>query len=249
MAMTLRRRALTEVALVGLVLLTFTRLHAVVGTDEAVATRNADALQSMEAWLHLDIELRANRWLVGHPALVTPSVILYRGYYVVLLGVLVWVFLRHQEVYRQVRSTLVVMAALALLVYWALPVSPPRFAQAGISDVIAQHDLFGAHAVHEAGSFSAMPSLHVGWSALAAYAAWRSPSPAHGRAALLVWLFPIAMTLVVLGTGNHYVLDVVGSAVLLLGSIAAARLWGHLARAPGRRGRGRGPADLPGCPT
>ena len=249
MAMTLPRRALTEVALVGLVLLTFTRLHAEVGTDEAVATRNAHALQSAETWLHLDIELQANRWLVGHPALITPSVILYRGYYVVLLGVLVWVFLRQQEVYRQVRRAVVAMAALALLVYWALPVSPPRFAQAGISDVIAEHDPFGGHAVHEEGSFSAMPSLHVGWSALAAYAVWSSLRPAHSRAALLAWAFPIAMTLDVLATGNHYVLDVVGSAVLLLGSIAAARLCGQLVRRQGRRGRGRGPADLPGCPT
>ena len=37
------------------------------------------------------------------------------------------------------------------------------------------------------------------------------------------------MTAVVLITGNHYVLDVAGSAVLLLVSIAVASAWGHLA--------------------
>ncbi len=37
------------------------------------------------------------------------------------------------------------------------------------------------------------------------------------------------MVVVVLATGNHYVLDMVGSAVLLAASIAVMSGWGHLA--------------------
>jgi hypothetical protein len=45
---------------------------------------------------------------------------------------------------------------------------------------------------------------------------------------LLAWVFPAVMVAVVLATGAHYLLDVVGSAVLLAASITVARLWGHL---------------------
>ena len=222
------RAALAEAILLVLVLLAFTRLHAAVGTDAAVATDNARALQSVERRLHLDIELATNRWLAGHEALITPAMLLYRLYYAVLLGVLLWVFLRHPDVYRHVRRTFVAMTGLALLVYWALPMSPPRFAVAGIVDIVAEHDLLGSHASHEAHNFSAMPSVHVGWSAWAAYAAWCALRRAHPRGALLVWVFPIVMVADVFATGNHYVLDVVGSAVLLVASIAVARGCGRL---------------------
>jgi hypothetical protein len=217
------RAALTEVILLVLVLLVFSRAHAAVGTDVALATDNARALQSVEHRLHLDVELATNQWLVGHQVLITPAVLVYRLYYAVLLGVLVGVFLRHGDVYRHVRRTFVAMTGLALLVYWALPMSPPRFALPGVVDVIAEHDLLGGHAFREANSYSAMPSLHVGWSAWAAYAVWYALRRDHPRGALLAWMWPMVMVAVVLVTGNHFVLDVVGSAVLLVASVAIAR--------------------------
>jgi membrane-associated phospholipid phosphatase len=157
-------------------------------------------------------------------------VVLYRTYYAVLLGVLLWVFLRHLDVYRHVRRTFVAMAGLALLVYWLVPVSPPRFAEAGIVDIVAEHDLVGGHTFREANNLSAMPSLHVGWSALAAYAVWRALRAGRPQGALLAWALPMVMVADVLATGNHYVLDVFGGAVLLLASIPIATVWGRLAR-------------------
>ncbi len=233
------RAALVEVTLVTVVLLLFIRLHAAAGTDVGAATANALSLQAAEQGLRVDIELTTNRWLTGHAVLVTPAVLIYRLYYVVLLGVLLWAFLRHRAVYRHVRRTLVVMCGLALLVFWALPVSPPRFALPGIVDVIADHDIVGSQPSRDLSSgvnhFSAMPSLHVGWSAWCAYAVWLGLRTSHPRAAALAWLFPILMAIDVLATGNHYVLDLAGSAVLLIVAIAVATGW---ARFVGRR-----PAD------
>ncbi len=225
---------LAEAVLLACVLWAFTRLHAAAGTDVAQATSNARHLQSMERWLHLDIELAANRWLAGHEALISPAVLVYRLYYAVLLGVLLWVFVRHADIYRHVRRVFVGMTGLALLVFWALPMSPPRFALAGITDIVAGHELFGSHPLPAANNFSAMPSLHVGWSAWAAYAVWSAMRQTHPRGALLAWVFPVVMVAVVFGTGNHYVLDVLGSAVLLVASIAVAYVWSRLADRPGR---------------
>jgi hypothetical protein len=79
-----------------------------------------------------------------------------------------------------------------------------------------------------------MPSLHVGWSPWCAYAVWSALRVTHPRVAVLPWAFPVLMAADVLATGNHYVLDVVGSVVLLLVSILVTSAWSRLA---GRRCR------------
>ncbi|MFF4779639.1 phosphatase PAP2 family protein [Microtetraspora fusca] len=228
-----RPGVLVEVIVLLLGFLFFAHFHALAGKDVASATANALALQSVERALHVDIEQMANEWLTGHPALIQPAVYYYRLYYVVLVGVLIWVFVWHADVYIKVRRTLLAMIVLVLPVFWALPMSPPRFALPGVVDIVAEYDILGSHASQGTGNgqnlYSAMPSLHVGWSAWCAYAVWSALRASHPRLALLSWVFPLAMAANVLVTGNHYVLDIVGSGVLLLVSIAAASVWGRLA--------------------
>jgi hypothetical protein len=226
-----RPGALVEV--IGLLLwfLLFTRLHFAAGTDTAAATANALVVESMERALHIDIERSANGWLAGHLVFSHLAVYLYRLYYVVIVGVLLWVFIRHADVYLKVRRTLVAMMALVLPVYWAVPMSPPRFALPGVVDIVAMYDILG-HASQETGSgqnYTAMPSMHVGLSLWCAYAVWSALRVTHPRLALLSWIFPLLMVADVFATGNHYVLDVVGSIVLLAMSILAASMWGRLA--------------------
>jgi len=162
------------------------------------------------------------------------AVLVYRLYYLPLAAVLLWLLFLRPEIYRVVRRILTVMAPLALLIFWLVPMSPPRFALPGIVDLVAQHDLFGSTASVDMANgqnhLSAMPSLHVGWSALCAYAAWLALRGGHPRSAWLVWLFPATMVAVVITTGNHYVLDVAGSAVLLVVSIGAIRAWERICR-------------------
>ncbi len=180
-----------------------------------------------------------NQWLSDHQALILPAVLGYRLYYAVLLGVLVWVFVRGDDSYLRARRTFMAMTGLALVVFWALPMSPPRLAVAGTVDIIARYDVVGGRASRDLGNgqnhFSAMPSLHVGWSAWAAYVVWSTLRTSHPRAALVAWLFPIAMVADVLATGNHFVLDVVGSGVLLVASVAVANVWGRSSRTRLRR--------------
>lgn len=231
-----RPRVLVELAVVLGAFVVFTWVHAHVARDVAAATAHALALQDLERTLGIDVALATNRWLVAQPTWVeVAAVYVYRSYYLVLLGVLVWVFVRHPEVYLRARRTLLAMMLLVLPVYWAVPMSPPRFALGGVVDVVARHDPFGDASVQREGmSYTAMPSMHVGFSAWCAYAVWLALRPSHPRAAWAAWLLPLAMTGVVLTTGNHYVLDVVGTAVLLAASIGAATLWG---RAVDRRRR------------
>jgi hypothetical protein len=230
-----RRRPalLVELLVLTVCFAAFTFLHAATGQAAGTAAANARRVQSVEQALHVDVTLAANTWLAAHPLLTTASVYLYRSYYLVVVGVLVWVVVRHPQAYRRVRRTLVAMFVLVLPVYWAFPLSPPRFALAGTVDLVAEHDPLGSHgpdAGHQ--GQTAMPSMHVALSAWCAWAVWSTLRATHPRLALLAWLFPLAMTAVVFGTANHYALDVAGSAVLLVASIAAADLWG---RPVGRR--------------
>ncbi|MFI1993549.1 phosphatase PAP2 family protein [Actinoplanes sp. NPDC020271] len=228
-----RPGALVELAFLLVWLLLFTRLDAAVGKDFAAAAANARDLRAVEHTLHIDIELAANRWLSGNPVLDHLAVYVYRLYYAVIAGVLLWVFIRRPGVYRQVRRTMLAMTVLVLPVHRAVPVSPPRFALPGVVDIVARHDIVGPAArqnwIHPS-HLTAMPSLHVGWSLWCAYAVWTALRGTCPRAALLSWLFPVLMAATVLTTGNHYVLDVAGSIVLLAGSVLAASIWGNVVR-------------------
>ncbi len=227
--------------------LLFTRLDAAVGKDVAAATANALGLQSTEHAVHIDVERSVNAWLAGNPVLGHLAVYLYRLYYVVVAGTLVWVFARHAGVYREVRRTMVAMMALVVPVYWAVPMSPPRFALPGAVDIVARYDILDQASRHSWTSpshYTAMPSMHVGWSLWCAYAVWTALREGHPRLALVPWTFPLLMAADVLATGNHYVLDIAGSVALLAVSIAAASLWGRLVergRPTGRLGSPAGP--------
>ena len=215
-----------ELVLLLLWFVLFARIAALLGTDFAAAGRHAAAVQSAEHAAHIDIELSANRWLAGNPLLAQPAVYVYRLYYVAVAGVLVWVFVRHTEVYREVRRTMVAMMVLVLPVYWAVPLAPPRSALPGTVDIVARYDLFHQESWTIPSLYSAMPSLHVGWSLWCAYAVWTALRGT--RWALGPWVFPLLMVAVVLTTGNHYVLDIVGSVVLLAVSIGVAWTCGRI---------------------
>ncbi|WP_202610559.1 phosphatase PAP2 family protein [Herbidospora solisilvae] len=205
-------RIVGEFALLVFVFLLFSRLHAAAGEGVAAeATANALVLQSWERALGLDIEVAANQWLTAHPAFIQPAILYYRLYYVVLAAVLVWLFLRRPDVYVRVRGTMMLMLGLALVVFFTIPMSPPRFALPGIVDIVGSRG---------ANLYSAFPSLHFGWSLWAAYAVWA----ARPRLAVLAWAFPVGMAVVVVVTGNHYVLDLVAS-VVLLAVAAGVRRW------------------------
>ncbi|MFJ7215875.1 phosphatase PAP2 family protein [Amycolatopsis sp. NPDC098790] len=213
----------------------FARIAASLGTNLAAANAHASAIQSWEHAVHIDVELSANRWLAGHPVLARSAAYVYRLYYVAIAGVLLWVFFRHASAYGRVSRTMVAMTVLVLPVYWAVPLSPPRSALPGAVDIVARYDLFHQESWTNPTHYTAMPSMHVGWSLWCAYAAW---TVLRGtRWALVPWGFPLLMVAVVITTGNHYVLDVVGSVVLLAVSIGVAWLWGRLVARAGRSTR------------
>jgi hypothetical protein len=192
--------------------------------DDALA--NANDVVSMEHTLHLNPEI----WL-NHALAPVNWLAALAGYYyltlhfAVTVAALAWVYLRRPHLYAQARTSLVVASYSALLSFWFLPVAPPRLAEDGIVDVVVQHNTFGAANAQQGGSalenvYAAMPSLHVGWALWVALVVHRSFG---SRWRHLAWLYPTATTLVVLSTGNHYLVDAIAGAALVLAADALVR--------------------------
>ncbi len=179
---------------------------------QSLAIEHGRSIFALERALGLDPELTLNRWLSAHHTLATLASYYYdNAHFVVTLGLLGWLWWGRADIYRPLRNTLVTINLLGLVVFWLCPVAPPRMlAGAGFTDVVAASHTFGSWhsgslAAH-ADQLAAMPSLHLAWAAWCGLVIWRLSRRRAVRA--LAFLYPALTALAVLGTGNHYLLDV-----------------------------------------
>ncbi len=184
------------------------------------AFADAGELMRWEHWLHLNPELSVDHAVNAWSTLAVVAGYYYDSlHYVLTPAVLLWLWLCHPSRYGRWRSGLIIASVGSLVVFWMWPLAPPRLALPGITDTLAVHHILGSVETHSASSlvndFAAMPSLHVGWALWCAAAV---AGTAATRWRHLAWLYPLCTTLVVLGTGNHYLLDAVGGlAVIAVG--------------------------------
>jgi PAP2 superfamily len=215
------------------------RLHA--------ALAHAHALLGFERSIGLDPEHALDRWLAPHHTLALLVSDYYdNAHFIVTLGLLGWLWWRRADIYRPLRSTLVLVNVLAFVVFWLYPVAPPRMLP-GFTDVVAASGAFGswhsgALASH-ANQLAAMPSLHIAWALWCTLAVWRMTRRALLR--VLAAVYPCLTAVAVLATGNHYLLDVLAGALVLVLAAALVRAWGRIRSGPrARGGERRAPAAV-----
>jgi membrane-associated phospholipid phosphatase len=195
-----------------------------------VALANAEDVIALERRLGGLYDLDLQRFVlgIGRPLVELAGWTYWLSQFAVVLAVVVWVYLRHNDDYPALRNTLLVVNAIGLLGYLALPMAPPRmFPGLGYEDTLATGALtFRSGLVTLlANPYAAMPSLHAADAlVIGAVVASIVRSPA-ARVALLLW--PVWVWFALLATGNHFWLDVAAGAVLA-GAVLAAR-------APSRR--------------
>ncbi|MEU5696346.1 phosphatase PAP2 family protein [Actinosynnema sp. NPDC020468] len=187
--------------------------RAAVDRGDPAATDNAGRVQRLERVLRVAVEEPLNHAMLGHPVAIHLTGYFYRLSVLAVPVVLIWLYVRKKSRYGSARTALVVLMLLDLLLVWLYPEAPPRFAQPGIVDHMADHDiLFGAESrVPRPGVnlLAAMPSMHVAWATWCGYAVWSALRDRAPRASWSAWLHPLLTAFVVLVTGHHYVLDVV----------------------------------------
>jgi len=187
-----------------------------------LALAHARGVMSLENHLHIGVERSINEVFAQHGWLGAAAGYWYAlAHFVVTVGVLIWLYLRRPNLYRSARTILVLASVAAIVVFWLYPVAPPRLAESGLIDTNVVHNIFGVAHAEKSGGFvniyAAVHSLHAGWAIWVAATLTRAFP--RSKARLLIWLYPLTTILVVLGTANHYLVDVIagGAAVALAG--------------------------------
>src|SRR5207247_2656739 len=124
-----------------------------------------------ERAVHLPSEAVFQHAFLPHQLIVQALNLYYAGlHFLVAIACLVWVFIRHRRQYPQVRTTLVLFTAGALLIQF-VPVAPPRMLPAdGMVDTAVRYgqSVYGSVAWVGADQLSAMPSVPIGCGLLVA---------------------------------------------------------------------------------
>ena len=186
------------------------------------ARRNGERLVTLERRLGIDVEPALQRTLVRYPRLVHGLNLGYALFNVSLTAAwLVGLHRRRDQGYHRLRRACVACHLAAQPVFLLFPTAPPRAldgfvdTMSEVSGVDLEHPLL----VRLYNPVAAMPSLHVAFATVTGAAiAERVESPVAKAAARA---YAPLVTLVVAGTGNHYVLDAVAGAAL---GAAARRL-------------------------
>jgi hypothetical protein len=187
--------------------------------DLDAAGNNAQGVIAVERSLHLYTERTVQQLFLHWHDLVRFLNVIYASAHILVTAiVLVWLFVAAPERYRRLRTALLITTGLALVGFAIFPVLPPRLLPGpyGFEDTLGRLGglwSFSTPAVEKiADPYAAMPSLHLGWATWCTFAVL----PACRTRAMKVAAvgYPLLVFLVVVVTGNHYILDCVGGAAI-----------------------------------
>ncbi len=222
-----------ELALLAALYAGYVVSRSAIGVRPVAAHERGQQILDIERFLHLDVERGLNEVAIAIPLVGLVLAYLYATlHYLVTPAVLLWTGLRRCEGYLLARNALLVATSLGLVCYWLLPTAPPRLLDAGFTDVMAYFSdvgWWGDAASAPRGmegltnQFAALPSLHVGWAMWVALTLHDNLRSARLRR--WVWVYPAVMTVDVMATANHYLVDAVAGIGCVLAGHWAARLW------------------------
>jgi hypothetical protein len=218
-------RAVFELFLILALWVFYSLARLVANTSMGPALDRANELLHVESILGIQWEGPLNQLFSDHKVLGLAGSYWYATlHYLVTGAVLIWLWRLGADRYGPARRALVIGTLLGLAAYISLPTAPPRFIQ-GYVDVLSLHAAdgwWGADASAPRGlggltnELAAFPSLHAGWSLWVALALQIYATRYWVRA--LGWLYAIGTAIVIVGTGNHWVIDaLMGWFVIIVG--------------------------------
>ncbi len=198
---------------------------------KTTAFANADWIISAERTLHLDMEHAMQSFSHTVPGLNDVSSFMYINFQsTVTFGAAAYIYSAHNQAFGFVRNMFIVAWLIAIVCYVLVPTAPPRLIPGfGISDSV--HEFTGvdpnAGAVSKLfNPYAAVPSMHVGFAMMIGLPLARLSKT---KAVRIFWgLYPLAVTYVVMATGNHFFLDAVFGAMAVGAAALVARQLGQL---------------------
>ncbi len=203
----------------------------------SIAIRHGLSIQHLQEIVGINFELSVNQWVASHEWLAQVLDYYYATlHFVVTLGVLGWLFVQRPHIYRGARTVLFTLTLIALAGFALYPVAPPRLLPGSdYIDTVIKFHTWGSLADPEIAShsnqYAAMPSLHTAWAMWAGISVFMCARRLWVR--LLGVIYPFFTVLVIIGTANHYVIDAVGGAAIVVIAFGIqAVLSGHGAYTP-----------------
>ena len=222
-------RARTQFALFGAAYVLYDLARWITVGRVGPATDHARWVLNVEQRLGVAVERSVQDALSGGAVMWLLSNVYLAAQLVVLPGSLIWLYRRDKAIYRRLRDTILATWMLAVPIYAAFPVAPPRLAGLGMADTVSQQAAVGltGHSTAFYNPYAAVPSLHCGFAVaigIALAAAVRRPV---AKALWLAW-GPL-VSLAVVATANHYVFDIAAGLLVAAAGYAVAQLPERLA--------------------
>jgi hypothetical protein len=231
-------RDVFEILVVAFAFLLYFIVRGGVVDHDAEALSHATRVIDIERKLGIYWEPRLNEAVIGHGALIQFFNAIYFWLdFPLIVAIGLWMYLfGHRHEYTVARDALLASGAIALVVYFAFPLMPPRLLAEHGYEFVDTLDKY-THIAYQADStaafvnpYAAMPSLHYGWAILVGGALFWTAK--HPLLRLVGLLMPVAQFFAIAFTANHYILDAFGglgtAALGLLVAIALQR-WGYSA--------------------
>jgi PAP2 superfamily len=238
-----KRHPIFELLAFAVLAVAYNVVRSIGGVDKITAMSHASDILSAEGWVFDHLEVPLNDWFLSHTAFAVVGCYIYAVLHYVATPT-VFFLSRRRGGWQYWRGywSLAVASGFALIGYALYPAAPPRLASAtGITDIMAHFSQYGwwggaASAPRGIGDatnqYAAMPSMHFGWSLWCAIQLWGF----NNRIARTVAVaYPTILGLVVLGTGNHFLLDVVAGAGCVVLAYGVVTLIRRVARSRANR--------------
>jgi membrane-associated phospholipid phosphatase len=191
----------------------------------------------LERGLGVAVERSVQRALDAGPVMWLLSNVYLAAQLVVLPGALVYLYRRAPAVYRRLRDTVLATWLIAVPIYAAFPVAPPRLAGIGMADAVSRQaavELTGRSTLFY-NELAAVPSLHCGFAVAIGIALAAAARRRVTRLLCLLWGPLVCLSVV--ATGNHYVFDIVAGLVVAGAGLLVGPLPERWFRARRRRRR------------
>ncbi|WP_225845098.1 phosphatase PAP2 family protein [Streptomyces sp. HPF1205] len=208
-----------EIVLIGVSYWVYSLIRNAVPEERRTALRHAADVWSLESHLGLNVERSINHAINKVDWLIVGMNYYYATlHFIMTIGVLVWLYVKHPGRYGPARLVLFVTTWLALVGFWAFPLAPPRLMTGGhFIDTVLVHRTWGSMSQGSlsqvSNQYAAMPSMHIGWSLWCGITIVTLAKPLWVR--ILGALYPVATLLVIISTANHFWMDAIGGALCL----------------------------------
>jgi diacylglycerol O-acyltransferase len=203
-----------ELGVVAFLLIAYDQIANLAALRIPGAERRAVDVLHLETTLHIAVERSLDLEAAPHRALGQALAIYYDfAHVLVTMVVLALTYALAPVAYRKLRTSLLAVNLVALVLFLAVPVAPPRLLPGnGFVDIVAGSGTWGSwdatsSVAQHANEYASMPSLHVAWATWVLLATLAVTQRRWWRLAAVAHLVLTVAVIVV--TGNHWVLDAV----------------------------------------